>query len=198
MKGMVKLGLTLALYATAACVGLALVYSATSETIAQRQQADLQSALRELFPQGDEFTDMTGTLKSPDPGVSFETQYAIRGGATLLGVAIQASTPSYGGNITVLVGVGVGGAISRVKILSHQDTPGLGANAASPTYYVDKAAKLTFSGQFGGKAVSDPFVVKEDVAAITASTITSRAVATAVKAVADAGAAWFASQKEGL
>jgi electron transport complex protein RnfG len=81
-----------------------------------------------------------------------------------------------------------------VKILEHQDTPGLGANAASPTYYVDKAAKLTFYGKFAGKPVSDPFVAKEDVAAITASTITSRAVSSVVKAAGTAAAVWLDAQ----
>ncbi|MDR2741988.1 MAG: FMN-binding protein [Treponema sp.] len=197
MKGMLKLGIVLALYATAACVGLAFVYSATSETIAVRQQADLEAALRELFPEGDDFTDITGTIASPDPAVAFETQYAVRKGTALIGAAIQASAASYGGILKVLVGVGADGRISRVKILEHQDTPGLGANAGSPTYYVDKSKKITFYGQFAGKSVQDPFEVKGDVVAITASSITSRAVTSAVKASGDAASAWLAPQTGG-
>jgi electron transport complex protein RnfG len=197
MKGMVKLGIVLALYATAACVGLAFVYSTTSETIAMRQQADLEAALKELFPEGDAFTDITGTITSLNPAVAFETQYAVRKGTDLIGAAIQASTASYGGTLKVLVGVAADGRISRVKILEHQDTPGLGANAASPTYYVNKPEKISFSGQFTGKSVKDPFEVKGDVVAITASTITSKAVAGAVKASADAASGWFAAQKGG-
>ncbi|MDR2632145.1 MAG: FMN-binding protein [Treponema sp.] len=197
MKGMLKLGIVLALYATAACVGLAFVYSATSETIAIRQQADLEIALQELFPEGEVFTDITGTIGNLNPGVAFETQYAVYKGSSLIGTAIQASVASYGGTLKVLVGVGADGRISRVKILEHQDTPGLGANAASPTYYVNKAEKITFYGQFAGKAVQDPFEVPGDVAAITASTITSRAVTLAVKASGDAAVAWFASPQGG-
>ena len=197
MKGMLKLGIVLALYATAACVGLAFVYSATSETIAVRQQADLEAALRELFPEGDDFTDITGTMASLNPAVTFETHYAVRKGATLIGAAIQAAAASYGGTLKVLVGVGADGRISRVKILEHQDTPGLGANAASPTYYVDKSKNITFYGQFAGKPVQDPFEVKRDVAAITASTITSQAVTGAVKAAGDAASAWLTDQTGG-
>ncbi|MHB9292817.1 H+/Na+-translocating ferredoxin:NAD+ oxidoreductase subunit G [Hollandina sp. SP2] len=197
MKGMLKLGIVLALYATAACVGLAFVYSATSETIAVRQQADLEAALRELFPEGDDFTEITGTIASLNPAVAFETQYAVRKGTSIIGAAIQASVASYGGNLKVLVGAGADGRISRVKILEHQDTPGLGANAVSPTYYVDKSKKITFYGQFSGKSVQDPFEVKGDVAAITASTITSRAVTSAVKASGDAASTWLAAQTGG-
>ncbi|MDR2245603.1 MAG: FMN-binding protein [Treponema sp.] len=198
MKDMLKLGMVLACFATAACVGLALVYNATEEIIAQRSQADLEAALKDLFPNADVFSDITGEITSPQSTVSFGSQYAIKQGGTLLGTAIRASGPSYGGLITVLVGVTADGRIAGVKILEHQDTPGLGANAASASYFVDKAAKLTFYGQFAGKSVSDPFEAKEDVAAITASTITSRAVASVVKASGTAAAAWMNAQEGGV
>jgi electron transport complex protein RnfG len=191
MKNMLKLGLVLACFATAACVGLALVYNITKEIIAQRSQADLETALKDLFPRADVFSDITGEIPSPQSTVSFGSQYVVKQGDALLGTAIRASGPSYGGLITVLVGVRADGMIAGVKILEHQDTPGLGANAASASYFVDKAAKLTFYGQFAGKPVTDPFEAKEDVEAVTASTITSRAVATLVKVSGTAAAAWM-------
>jgi electron transport complex protein RnfG len=193
MKNMLKLGMVLALYATAACVGLAFVYSATESIIAERQQADLENALKELFPRADGFEEISGSLSSPDPAVSFGGCYAVRSGGRLIGAALRASGPSYGGPITVLAGVGIDGKISGVKILEHKDTPGLGANAASPSYFVDKAGGITFYGQFTGKSVDDPFEAKKDVAAITASTITSRAVSAAVKAAGTAATAWLAN-----
>jgi electron transport complex protein RnfG len=190
IKNMLKLGVTLALYATAACVGLAFVYTGTSSAISERQAADLQAALQDLFPDADRFEDISGSIVSPDPTVSFESQYTAWQNDTFNGVAIQASGPSYGGDIKALVGISVDGVISRVKILEHADTPGLGANAASPSYYVDKANKITFTGQFTNKSIHDPFEVKQDVQAITASTITSRAVSTLVKTAALAFEAW--------
>jgi electron transport complex protein RnfG len=191
MKNMLKLGFVLACFATAACVGLALVYTGTEVIIAQRSQADLEAALKDLFPDADGFADITGDISSPQNTITFGSQYAIRQGDALLGAAVQASGPSYGGPITVLVGIGIDGKISGVKILDHQDTPGLGANAASAGYFVDKAAKLTFYGQFAGKPVTDPFEPKGDVAAVTASTITSRAVSSLVKASGIAATAWL-------
>jgi electron transport complex protein RnfG len=184
--GIFKLGLILTLYAAAACVGLAFVYSATEKIIAQRQQTDLEAALRELFPGAESFTDITGSLASPDPSVSFAAQYEVTQGGSIIGVAIRASGPSYGGPITILAGIGANGTISGVKILESSDTPGLGANAGSPSYFVDRARGITFYGQFTGKSVNDPFEVKNDVAAITASTITSRAIAQLVKAAGTA------------
>ncbi|GHV18063.1 electron transport complex subunit G [Spirochaetia bacterium] len=192
--GMLKLGVVLALFATAACVGLAFVYTATAETIAVRSQADLEAALKELFPSADGFTDITGAIASPESTVLFDSEYEIRRGDELLGAAIQATGPSYGGPITVLVGTGTDGKISGAKILEHQDTPGLGANAASAGYFVNKAAGLTFYGQFAGKSVTDPFEAKNDVVAITASTITSRAVSLVVKTSGAAAIEWLNAQ----
>jgi electron transport complex protein RnfG len=181
MKGMLKLGLTLAIFATAACVMLAFVYDGTSGIIAQRQQADLESALKELFPDADSFQPVTD-IKSPDDSVTIESAYKALKNGEIAGAALRLSRASYGGPIKVMAGVSAAGAITGVKIMEHSDTPGLGANAGSPSYFVDRAKGITFYGQFTGKKVSDPFVVKQDVAAITASTITSTAVTAAVKA----------------
>ncbi|MDR2096005.1 MAG: FMN-binding protein [Treponema sp.] len=194
MKGMLKLGLVLVCYAVAACVGLAFVYTATFKTIEERTQADMEASLKELFPEADTFNDISGAFKPEDQSVNFGSQYDARKNGVLIGAAVQVSRASYGGDIKVLVGMGANGRISRIKILEHQDTPGLGANAASPTYYVDRPAKKTFYGQFEGKSIEDTFEVKGDIAAITASTITSRAVAAAVKAAGDAAAKWLAAQ----
>jgi electron transport complex protein RnfG len=191
---MVKLGVALALYATIACVGLAFVYTGTKPIIDVQAEKDLQAALKELFPEADEFKDITGSISSGNGAVSFSTEYAAYSGGKVSGAAIQASAGSYGGAIKILAGVGSDGKITRVKILEHSDTPGLGANAASASYFVDKPNKITFYGQFAGKSVRDSFAVKDDVVSITASTITSRAVATAVKAAGDAGYAWISSQ----
>jgi electron transport complex protein RnfG len=172
---------------------LAFVYTGTEKIIAQRQQADLDAALKELFPDADAFNPITG-IESPDASVTIEAEYEALRGAETAGAALRVSRASYGGPIKILVGVGADGSISGVKILEHADTPGLGANAASPSYFVDRARGITFYGQFAGKAVSDPFEVKNDVEAITASTITSRAVAASVKAAGLGAAAWLAGE----
>jgi electron transport complex protein RnfG len=191
MKSILKLGIVLTLYATVACVGLAFVYSATEKIIAQRQEADLEAALKELFPDADAFGPITELIPSTDSSIRFDGQYEVRQEGALAGVALRSSGPSYGGPITALVGVQRDGRISGVKILEHADTPGLGANAASPSYFVDKAAGITFYGQFAGKSVSDPFEVKNDVAVITASTITSRGVSRLVKVSGAAALGWM-------
>jgi electron transport complex protein RnfG len=190
----VKLGATLMLYATVACVGLAFVYSATKTVIEERSQVDLEAALRDLFPEADSFGDLGGAIQSPNASVSFGAQYEVRQAGGVIGAAITATGSSYGGPVTALVGVDTGGKVSGVKIMEISDTPGLGANAASPSYFVDKAAGLTFYGQFTGKSADDPFEVTGDVIAITAATISSRSITVIVKNAALAGKAWLESQ----
>jgi electron transport complex protein RnfG len=194
VKRMVILGLVLALYATAACVGLAFVYTGTKETIEGHEQRNLELSLAEIFPDSDGYDDISGQIISSDSGVTFSNQYAIKKDGAIIGAAIQASAGSYGGPIVSLVGIDLNGKITGVKILQNTDTQGLGAKASSPNYFVDRANGITFYGQFAGKSAGDNFAVKDDVAAITASTITSNAVASSVKAATRAGAEWLSAQ----
>jgi len=193
----IKLGLVLTVYAAAACVGLAFVYGKTKAVINGQEEVNLKAAILELFPTADGFDDITGTIESPDTAVTFESEYGISRGGKVIGAVIEASAGSYGGPIKVLVGVSDNGTISRIKIMSHSDTPGLGANAAKDTYFVDKDTQTTFYGQFAGKAVTDPLEPKNDIIAVTASTITSNAVARAVRVAGRAAAGWLATEGAG-
>ena len=196
IRGMVKLGLILALYSAAACVGLAFVYTGTAKVIAERQQADLEAALKELFPAADAFKEITD-IKSSDPAVTIEKDgaFAAMKNGKAIGAALRTSRASYGGLIRVLVGVGTDGKISGAKILEHSDTPGLGANAGSSTYYIDRSEGIHFYDQFKGKSIRDAFEPKQDVIAVTAATITSRAVAASVKAAGEAASAWLGGSR---
>jgi electron transport complex protein RnfG len=192
--GMMKLGCILAMFAAAACIMLAFVYSGTSSVIAQRQRADLEAALKELFPDADDF-EKIDKIKSPDPAVAIDSAYAALKNGEIIGAALSLSRASYSGPIRTMTGVSAEGLITGVKILEHSDTPGLGANAASKSYFVDRERGLTFYGQFTGKHISHPFRVKDDIISITASTITSRAVAESVKAAGLAVHAWLKGEE---
>ncbi|MCL2070560.1 MAG: FMN-binding protein [Treponema sp.] len=190
--GMLKLGAILAIYSAVCCIGLAFVYTGTADIIAERQRADLEAALLDLFPQANSF-EAIFDITSPDPLVTIEEGgvfAALRDGE-VIGAALRTSRFSYSGPIVCLVGVGVDNRISGVKILENIDTPGLGSLAGASNFFVDRANGITFYGQFAGKGVNDPFMVKQDIIIITASTITSRAVADSVKAAGMAASAWF-------
>jgi electron transport complex protein RnfG len=189
--GMLKLGFILAIFAVAACVMLAFVYTGTKTIIEQQDEKNLQAALRELFPDADNFKSIDNII-SPDPAVTIVNAYSAIINNNIIGAATTVTRASYSGPIKTMVGVNTEGLITRVKILEHSDTPGLGANAASSSYFVDRTRGITFYGQFAGKKVTDAFTVNNDIAAITASTVTSVAVSNSVKAAALAVNAWLA------
>ena len=97
-----------------------------------------------------------------------------------IGAAVKTySKNGFGGKIELMVGMLADGIINKVSVLSQAETPGLGANMVNEKW----------KSQFDGK---DPknFILKVkkdggDVDAITAATISSRAVSEAVKRAAD-------------
>lgn len=94
-----------------------------------------------------------------------------------VGYVFTTTAAGYGGDVEVMTGIGSDGVVTGVTILSHNETPGLGAKADDPS----------FTGRYQ-KAVPDGgFVLKKgtasadnEVAAITGATITSTAVTNAV------------------
>jgi electron transport complex protein RnfG len=200
MKDTIKMTVALVLFAAVACAGLAVVYDSTSKTIAERQKKDMDDALKGLFPSGDDFSQIGDSLSTAGSKVSIGASYAVKSGGQLIGIAVNASSGGFQADITALVGVDTTGTITGVKILQISDTPGLGANAAKENYYVDKPKKITFYGQFAGIKSDANIAVKKDgggVEAITAATITSRAVALIVKNAAETGSQWIAANGGG-
>lgn len=192
---MVKLGFILSAFAATACIILAFVYSGTAPVIKQRQFEAMKASIQDLFPEADSFEEITG-IYSPDSTVTIINSYAALRDGEIIGLAVQASRFSFEGQIVILVGVDTEERISGVRILENPDTPGFGANASSSNFFVDRVNRITFYGQFAGKSTRDPFEVRRDVAVITASTITSRAIASSVRAAGLAANAWFVQQTE--
>lgn len=191
MKGNMKLGLVLALFAMVGCASLALVYAVTKPAIETQEKKALAESLKDIFPEAVEFEDISAGMSSGDPDVSFQSAFLVKGSLAPLGVAVKASGPSYGGKASLLVGVDLARAVQGVRVLELNDTPGLGANAKNTSYYVNKAEKLTFPAQFAGKHVTDDFEAKKDIIPITAATITSKALAKIVKTASIAASDWL-------
>jgi electron transport complex protein RnfG len=94
----------------------------------------------------------------------------------VVGVVIPSSIKGYAGEIKMLVGVGKDRKIKGLEILSHQETPGLGA----------EITKDWFKNQFKEKTIEELFLKKDrpqegKIEAITAATISSRAVTEGLK-----------------
>ena len=88
----------------------------------------------------------------------------------MLGVVFTASKRGYSSDIVTMVGMDTNGTIIRIKILSQDETPGLGAQIVQ---VANGESEPRFQRQFSGKEVSS---LDHTVDAITGATITSKAV----------------------
>ncbi len=84
-----------------------------------------------------------------------------------IGYVINCSPSGFGGSVNMMVGVDTEGTLTGLRVLTHSETPGLGAKSTEPEFYEQ------FSGKSGNLSVNKD---GGDIAAITGATITSRAV----------------------
>ncbi len=196
MNKILKLTLILGIIGAISGGALAAVYKVTGPVISAQDAKTLQIGLSEVFPGDYQFERLDEELELSDSVVQINDAYIVKFNEEIVGLVLQATSPGSQAPIKLLVGIKKDGTVSGVKILESLETPGLGANASNSDYYVEKENKITFLGQFKGKKISDNFVPKEDVIAITGATITSAAVANGVKAAGRVAHNYF-KEKEG-
>lgn len=155
------------------------VYIMTKKPIETAAIAKTNNAIALVVP---EFDNIPSDEKSSVlcEGEEF-VYYTARKGEQVVGYAIETSTSKgFSGTIKMMVGFNTNGDIVSISVLSHSETPGLGAKMTEPS----------FVSQFEGKnPASFKLAVKKDggdIDAITASTITSRAYADAVQKACNA------------
>lgn len=165
-----KLILTLTVIGVISAIALSFVYQWTTPYIEQHQIEARKVALRDVLPQAQEFEEVERD------GQTFFEGYDSGGNRT--GVAMIASGPGYQNVIELMIGVNINSQqIYGIKILTHEETPGLGARITSESYkenFVDKP--------FGDYTVvkSEPQSELE-VEAIAGATISSKSVAQIVE-----------------
>ena len=154
---------------------LGLVYGMTKDAIAEVDQKKNEAAIQAVLPLDGEITYKADTLKYNYDGadLTFPCNLAYDANGNFQGIAIKTNEGGFGGKIDMMVGFLADGTIKGTSVLSHAETPGLGANMTGKfkDQFVDKnpaSYKLTVSKDGG------------DVDAITAATITSRAFSKAV------------------
>lgn len=109
------------------------------------------------------------------------TMYPARKDGVLNSVAIKAYTNTgFGGRIELMAGFNVDGSIRNFKITSSNETPGLGSKVDEPKF------KEQFHGFYPGRQILKVRQDGGDVDAVTAATISSRAVLKALDRAYDA------------
>lgn len=151
---------------------LGCIYVVTEQPIKDAAARDLQAALSQVLPSDGEIS--TEAQFVTVDGVNYE-YYTLSSEGQAKGWAIKSVVNGFGGALTVLVGMERDGVVHAAKVLSHSETPGLGAKCQTESSFID---------QFKGfDSASRKLSVKKDggdIDAITASTITSRAYTLAV------------------
>ena len=142
-------------------------YAVTKEPIDAAAQAKTTAAIAAVLPAFPGNPEVgTVTVDGTD-----YTYYKADGA----GYAVISTTSGFGGALTLMVGIDMQGVVHNTSVLSHSETPGLGAKCTTDTHFMeqfcgfDPAAKSLIVKKDGG-----------DIDAITASTITSRAYTLAV------------------
>jgi electron transport complex protein RnfG len=164
MSGPLRLLVVLFLVCGIAAGSLAFVNAATKERIAEFARLEKIEAMQNVLPEAREFVEVKeGRL------------WEARAGGQPVGRVLAASTQGYSGPIQGLVGLDPNGAVSGVRVLVQTETPGLGA----------KIITQAFLGQFQGRAPEEVALKRDDpsgkIDAITAATISSRALTRAVR-----------------
>ena len=168
--------LTVTLLAICAVVAavLAGVNMITADKIAEIQVQKTEKAIAEVLP------NTQGLQQLPVSGDAGIVQAVYTAGGSY---AVQVAPGGFDGAVTMMVGISEG-SVTGISVISHTETPGLGAVAAA-----QNAKGEAFRGQFVGQ--SGTLVIGEQVDAMSGATITSTAVVTGVNAalryVADLG-----------
>jgi H+/Na+-translocating ferredoxin:NAD+ oxidoreductase subunit G len=177
MKNNLRLGLILFLITALTGLTLGAANSITAGPIAETKAKAKQAAMQEILPAADEFKEIAD--KNNDTVLEVNAGYK---NDEIVGYALKVAPKGYGGKVEMMVGISNEGIIGGIKILSHSETPGLGANAPKPK----------FSGQFAKKSISKKLQVikgkaskENEVEALTGATITSRAVTGGVNSAID-------------
>lgn len=193
MRDIFKLSLFLLIVAGVAGAGLSYVNGLATPLIEKQILQNKIDSFKEVYPQSDKVENESATyLKGTHDPALKEVNIAYRNGLPA-GVLYAAETKGYSGKISILAGFDIVSArITAVKVLSQTETPGLGAKAKDRYFqdrYKDKNTAVPLE-------VSKTAPVRENqIQAITASTITSKAVTKGVNAAREHFIAHFAKGK---
>lgn len=152
---------------------LGATYRLTQPRLIALEQARRLAAIRSVLPAFDN-DPLTAAIVT-----ELATLFPAESDGAPVGAAVQVAVGGYGGDVVLMVGFDADARVNAVSVLSHSETPGLGA----------RITETPFLQQFAGThPVQNAVAVANDggaIDAITAATISSRAVATAVNTAAD-------------
>ncbi|MBN2001607.1 RnfABCDGE type electron transport complex subunit G [candidate division KSB1 bacterium] len=175
MKDVLKIGGILLAITVIAAAALSGVYSVTKPLIEDAKQKEQDAALTVALAGA----DTSGIYKVENEEYVYYEGFTERERQNLIGYAFITSKYGYSSDIVTMVGVDTAGTIIGIKVLSQQETPGLGTRIAEKAY---GETKTWVQKQFEGKTAMGCAVDKDggSIISITGATISSRAVTNSV------------------
>jgi electron transport complex protein RnfG len=174
-NSMLRLGGILCAFTLIVALLLASVNALTADTIKQNEIDALNTALNKVFPDADQFPEVTiSETDTTEKGI-VNAYTAMDASGKVLGMAVKVAPSGFGGAINMIIGVDADGKVVRAEILSLSETPGLGTKAKEPKFidqYIGKSGKL--------KVIKSGTPSNGEILAITGATISSQAVTTGV------------------
>ncbi len=176
-KDIFKFALILGLVVVIAAGALAWVNDITKPKIIAQQKKAVQEALTFVLP------DAIDGVVIPFPdeeNVNYYTGYKNPDTTNMFGYAFLTFAKGYSSTIRTMVGIDTTGSILRIKVLSQQETPGLGTKCEEVK---SGETEAWWQVQFKDQNASAVLVDKDggDIVSLTGATITSRAITDAIR-----------------
>ena len=186
-RNMLRVALIMSVFSIVFTAMIAIVFEMTHTIVAKNEENAKLALLEQVLPAGSYDNDLLHTAISLSQAESQklgneEVSHVYRAqkqGQTEY-IIVEATAPDgYGGKIRLLVGINRANVLQAVRVLAHNETPGLGD-------YIE-LAKSNWILQFNGKSFQKPeareWKVKKDGGVfdyMSGATISSRAIVKAV------------------
>lgn len=174
-------GIVLGLVGLAASGALATADHLTHADIKAAEKRDLEASLKQVLPEGFADNDLLKDVVLIKNGSGTPVKiYRARLNGEPKGAVFEVRSRGYAGDVVALLGIDSSGAVLGVRIVKHQETPGLGdkIEVAKSNWVLD------FDGKLLGKPELAQWNVKKDGGVFdqfAGATITPRAVVKAVR-----------------
>lgn len=172
MKDVPRFAASLTLVALLAAGSLAWINEITKPKIAAQQENTLKNALISVLP-GIENGCIVPVKENDE--ILYYKGYQDKDTTLFIGYAVCVFSKGYASTIQTLVSLDSAGTILSIKILSQQETPGLGTRCEEVRA---EESVPWWQAQFSGKKAINIAVDKDggSIESITGATITSRAI----------------------
>ncbi|MGN0708768.1 MAG: FMN-binding protein [Anaerovoracaceae bacterium] len=145
---------------------LAITYGVTQPIITKNSKATADKTRKELLSEADSFTKYSGKLVKDNGGkVYVQDVYTA---SNKKGVVMTLVTKSFGGDLTMMVGIDSSGKVTGIKVTDHADSPGVGTKDMTAEYL----------GQYKGLSSLKSTNVKQDdqIEYISGASVTGQAL----------------------